>query len=244
MPRIEKIRAVVFALAVGLVAMVFAVPSDLSAWPARFGLTRIAGPAPMGPIAVWAPKKGEPADGMLTLLHGSQGANTPDPTWLAWMRNQTPFNRWVLIVPSIPPGVHWTDKKVVASLAALVDLKATQHSIPLNRSYVFGFSAGGSQGIPVVATLADRFAGVAVLAGFPSMGSLSVSQRTRLASRRVLLMCGSRDPSATCASADAAQRSLAKSGITNVARIDLAGLGHDCPVGLVGPALATWIGAK
>lgn len=217
-------------------------PLALEAFPARFRLQTEASP-PFERLTVWAPPAGLAATGMFTLLHGNQGASPPDPTWLAWLRAQPPFDRWVLVVPSVDPNTRWNDPAVIASLSAVVERQTREHQIPPERSYLFGFSAGASRGYAVMAALPDRFAGFVAFAGFPGKTTLSSAQLRTLAGERLLLLCGANDQAVPCSGADAARARLVAAGARDVERVELPGVGHECPLPIVAPVLARWVEA-
>lgn len=209
--------------------------------PTRFHLRTLPPTLPFTQVRTWTPVlSSTPAPDALLLLHGSQAATTPDPTWLAWLRTRRPFDQKILIVPSIPDAHQWNNDRSIGGLRTLLEQTALEQSLEARHTFLMGFSAGASRGFHVAAALHERLGGFAALAGYPR-GDLTSQEYSQLRDVPILLVCMEKDTSVGCSGQAAAVERLRGAGVTRVETHIIKGLGHDCNLDYVAPVLSRWI---
>jgi pimeloyl-ACP methyl ester carboxylesterase len=200
-------------------------------------LTRL----PFTKVVVWAPPGGGPYETLL-LLHGNQDESTR--TMLADLREQDSFRRRVLIVPALPgPGYAWEKPETVRALAALVEDVSGKYPVDRRRTFVLGYSAGGSRVLAVARPMSDRLAGIVSLAGDigrpvrSSPASISVFARVP-----VLLICNSGDhgPNASCELDERNRGLLASHGVRDITTHRLEST-HAVDFTKLAPVLDAWL---
>jgi predicted esterase len=227
-------------LSLGLGARVGAstVPASTAAFTLH-DLTR----APFTKVSVWAPPlEGDDRYETLLLLHGNQEEATR--LMLADIREQDAFRRRILIVPALPgPGYAWEGLEVVRALAALVDDVARRFPVDRRRTFVLGYSAGGSRVLAVAKPMSEHLAGIVSLAGDvgrPVRSSpASISAFARVP---ILLICNSEDhgPNASCELDERNRELLARHGVREIATHRLQST-HAIDFAKLAPVLDAWL---
>ena len=192
----------------------------------RYALRRPEAAAPLTALVTWAPKR--PGD-LVIALHGHQSADA-EPTWFAWLRTQPSFAGKALLVPAIGDPAAWASPGALAAITAQLDALAP------TRTFLIGFSSGATFGFQVAAALADRLSGFAPIAGPMPHGV----DAAKLAGVPVLMACMELDTGVPCGALDEGAATLAAAGVA-VERHTFKGVGHECPLDVVAPALSTWM---
>lgn len=232
----SRIGSMVVAL-LALVVLVSATASGgAQASPILNGLRSLMEVAPFSTAVVWDPS-GAPTDTLL-LLHGKQAPSTADPTWMAWLRTHSPFDRYRLIVPAFGTS-EWNQPESISRLRLLLGQNDSRDSVK-SRSWLVGFSAGASRGFGVAAALGENLAGFAAFAG-AAPPSLSPQQLKALKPVPILLVCMGQDQVVPCDKVKSSADMLRKAGLTRVTFQTIPTLGHECELGTIAPLLDGWM---
>lgn len=234
--RFSRIGSMVIALLiVGVLASVSA-RGGAQVTPLLSGLRSLIEVAPFSTAVVWDPP-GVPSDTLL-LLHGKQAPSTADPTWMAWLRTHSPFDRYRLIVPAFGTS-EWNQPESISRLRLLLE-QDDPHNGAKSRRWLVGFSAGASRGFGVAAALGENLTGFAALAG-AAPPSLSPQQLKALKPVPILLVCMGQDQVVPCDKVKSSADMLRKAGLTRVTFQTIPTLGHECELGTIAPLLNEWM---
>lgn len=234
--RFSRIGSMVVSLLVLVVLVSASARGGAQASPILNGLRSLMEVAPFSTAVVWDPPA-VPSDTLL-LLHGKQASSTADPTWMAWLRTHSPFDRYRLIVPAFVTS-EWNQPDSISRLRLLLE-QNDPHNGMKSRRWLVGFSAGASRGFGVAAALGENLAGFAACAG-AAPPSLSKQQLKALAQVPVLLVCMEQDQVVPCDKVKSSADMLRKAGLTRVTFQTLPHLGHECELGTIAPVLDGWM---
>jgi hypothetical protein len=214
----------------------------VSASTAEFNVHDLTRP-PFTKVLVWAPlPEGGDSYETLLLLHGNQDESTR--TMLADLRGQDAFRRRILIVPALPgPGYAWEKPETVRALAALVDDVARGYPVDRRRTFLLGYSAGGSRVLAVARPMSDHLAGIVSLAGDIGRPVRSAPDSISAFARiPMLLICNSGDhgPNASCELDERNRGLLASHGVRDIATHRLEST-HAVDFTKLAPVLDTWL---
>lgn len=207
------------------------------------GLSTQVDISPLSQVVTYEPPglTGSPSDTVL-LLHGKQEPTTSDPTWMAWLRAQKPFDRYRLLVPALATA-EWNQPESIARLRTLLTPTGEGASVgagPASRQWMVGFSAGASRGYSVAADLNDRLAGFAAFGGAVP-ASMTPAQITALKAMPLLIVCMGKDTVVPCERVEASLEPLRKAGATRITFKTLPNLKHELDLATIAPLLDAWM---